>query len=65
MAHFRDLFMFLAPGSDPADRMVRESELSHTTIVPVPDVETAVRVAAGMVADGGLDLIELYGGCCR
>lgn len=62
MTTFRDLFLYLAPGSDPADRVVWTSELSRTAIVPVPDVAAAVAVAAELVAGDGLDLIELYGG---
>jgi hypothetical protein len=62
MAHFNEAFIFLAEGSDPAERTVRENELTHTEIVPVPDAETAATIAAEMHADRGLDLVELYGG---
>jgi hypothetical protein len=62
MAHFNEAFIFLAEGSDPAERTVRENELTHTEIVPVPDAEAAAAIAAEMHADRGLDLVELYGG---
>jgi hypothetical protein len=62
MAHFNEAFIFLAEGADPAERTVRETEFTHSEIVPVPDAETAATVAAEMHADRGLDLVELYGG---
>jgi hypothetical protein len=62
MAHFNEAFIFMAEGSDPAERTVRENELTHTEIVPVHDAETAAAIAAEMHADRGLDLVELYGG---
>jgi Family of unknown function (DUF6506) len=62
MADFNEAFIFLAEGADPAARTVRETEFTHTEIVPVPDAETAAAIAAEMHADRGLDLVELYGG---
>lgn len=53
---FRNLFLVRA---QDADRVVRSDALSVTTIVPVPDVATAVSVVAEF---GEVDLIELYGG---
>jgi Family of unknown function (DUF6506) len=62
MAQFNEAFIFLAEGVDPAERTVRENDLIHTEIVPVPDAETAAAVAAELHADRRLDLVELYGG---
>jgi hypothetical protein len=59
MAHFHGLLMYLSPGSSPDDRVVRSSDLSYTSIVPVPDLETALEVVRSF---DRLDLIELYGG---
>ncbi|MBK1783510.1 DUF6506 family protein [Prauserella cavernicola] len=56
---FRNLFLVLVAGGDPADRVVREDSLARTVIVPVPTVATAATVAAG---EDEPDLIELYGG---
>jgi hypothetical protein len=61
MTRFHEAFIFLSPGADPARRTVRESELSRTVFVPVPDADAAATVAAELQADG-LDLVELYGG---
>jgi Family of unknown function (DUF6506) len=61
MTQFKEAFIILAEGADPAQRTYRETALSRTALVPVPDVETAASVAAEMQGDG-LDLIELYGG---
>lgn len=59
MTHFHELLMYLAPGSNPADRVVRSGGLSHTSIVPVPDLKTALEVVTSF---DRLDLVELYGG---
>lgn len=59
MAHFRELLIYLAPGADPKDRVEREGAISHTSIVPVPDVETLVSYVKSV---DGVQLIELYGG---
>jgi uncharacterized protein DUF6506 len=59
MAHFRELLVYLAPGADPADAVERPGELSHTSIVPVPDVETLVEYVRSVE---GVQLVELYGG---
>jgi len=56
---FRNLFLVLVTGADPADRVVHADDLSMTTIVPVPSVEAAVFAVAEF---GAVDLIELYGG---
>jgi hypothetical protein len=61
MTQFKEAFIFLAEGLDPADQAYRQTEFSRSTFVPVPDAETAAAVAAEL-HDGGLDLIELYGG---
>jgi hypothetical protein len=61
MTQFKEAFILLAEGADPADRTHRENELTRTALVPVPDADTAAAVAAEL-ADDGLDLIELYGG---
>ncbi|ADB51119.1 DUF6506 family protein [Conexibacter woesei] len=59
---FKAAFLYLAAGADPAvDRVVRDGQIERSTIVAVPDAETAGRVAAELERDG-LDLIELYGG---
>jgi hypothetical protein len=55
---FRNLFLVLAPGTTPADRVEHHDTLSTTLIVPVPDTATAVTVAE----EARYDLIELYGG---
>jgi hypothetical protein len=55
-------FLYLEPGSDPAvDRTERPDEIAPTTIVAVPDVDTAVSVAREF-GESGVRLIELYGG---
>jgi hypothetical protein len=59
MAHFHELLMYLSRGSNPDDRVVRSGDLSYTSIVPVPDLETALEVVRSF---DRLDLIELYGG---
>jgi uncharacterized protein DUF6506 len=56
---FRNLFLVLVAGADPADRVVHADELSETTIVPVPSAPVAASVAASF---GAVHLIELYGG---
>lgn len=57
----RGALISLEPGADPAvDRTVREADDHHTTLVAVPDVETAIRVAQAVVAEGAT-LIELFG----
>jgi hypothetical protein len=56
---FRNLFLVLVSGADPADQVVHADELSETTIVPVPSASAAASVAASF---GAVDLIELYGG---
>ncbi|KGM30059.1 DUF6506 family protein, partial [Inquilinus limosus] len=57
----REALISLEPGADPAaDRSVREAGGHHTTMIAVPDTETAVRIARGLVADG-VTLIELFG----
>ncbi|MEU3272804.1 DUF6506 family protein [Saccharomonospora sp. NPDC006951] len=63
MALLRGLFMYLVPGANPTtQRLVREDELTHITLVPVPSAEAAGAVAAELLASEGIDLIELYGG---
>ena len=62
MDRFHAAFFFLIEGADGADRTVREGELDRSVLVPVPDADTAAAVAAELMAEGGLDLIELYGG---
>jgi Family of unknown function (DUF6506) len=61
MTQFREALIFLAQGRGPADRSHRETALTRTAFVPVPDAETAAAVAAEL-RDDGLDLVELYGG---
>jgi Family of unknown function (DUF6506) len=61
MTQFKEAFIFLADGTDPADRTYRETALTRTAFVPVPDAETAASIAAEL-GDEGLDLVELYGG---
>jgi 6-phosphofructokinase len=61
MTQFKEAVIVLADGADPADRTQRETALTRTAFVPVPDAETAAAVAAEL-ADDGLDLVELYGG---
>jgi Family of unknown function (DUF6506) len=61
VTQFQEAFIFLADGTDPADRTYRQTALSRTALVPVPDAETAAAVAAELHHDG-LDLVELYGG---
>jgi Family of unknown function (DUF6506) len=61
MTQFKETVIVLAEGADPGDRTFRETALTRTAFVPVPDAETAAAVAAEL-ADDGLDLIELYGG---
>jgi Family of unknown function (DUF6506) len=61
MTQFKEALIFLAEGTDPADRTYRETALTRTELVPVPDAETAAAVAAEL-GGAGLDLIELYGG---
>jgi Family of unknown function (DUF6506) len=61
MTQFKEALIFLADGTDPADRTYRETALTRTALVPVPDAETAAAVAAELQHDG-LDLVELYGG---
>jgi hypothetical protein len=56
---FRNLFLVLVPGADPADRVVHADDLSSMTIVPVPSVAAATSVTASF---GEVHLIELYGG---
>lgn len=56
-------FIFLAEGANPAtDRVVTEPGSVRTFFVPVPDEGTAARVAAELVEDEGVELIELYRG---
>lgn len=58
----REALISLEPGADPeVDRTVHEADGHHTTIVAVPDVEVAIRIARGLVAEG-VTLIELFGG---
>jgi Family of unknown function (DUF6506) len=61
MTQFKEAFIVLVEGSDPADRLYRETALTRTALVPVPDAGTAAAVAAEL-RDDGLDLVELYGG---
>jgi 6-phosphofructokinase len=61
MTQFKEALIFRAAGTDPADRTHRETALTRTAVVPVPDAESAAAVAAEL-SDDGLDLIELYGG---
>lgn len=62
MDRFHAAFFFLVEGADGSDRTVREGELERSVLVPVPDSDTAAAVAAQLMAEDGLDLIELYGG---
>jgi Family of unknown function (DUF6506) len=61
VTQFKEAFIFLADGAKPADRSYRQTALSRTALVPVPDAETAAAVAAELHNEG-LDLVELYGG---
>ena len=61
MALFTAAFFFRADGADPTDRIVRDGELDRSILVAVPDGEAAAAVAAEL-QEGGLDLVELYGG---
>lgn len=57
----RGAFISLEPGADPAiDRSVRGGDGHHTTLVAAPDVETAIRIAGELIAEG-VTLIELFG----
>jgi Family of unknown function (DUF6506) len=58
---FNEAFIILADGAERSEPTYRESGLSRTALVPVPDAEQAAAVAAEL-SRGGLDLIELYGG---
>lgn len=50
------------PGANPAvDTVVRDSVHGRTTVIPVPDDDTLVRVAAEQ-AERGVDVIEICGG---
>jgi Family of unknown function (DUF6506) len=61
MTQFKEALIFRAQGTNPADRKHRETALTRTAFVPVPDAETAATVATEL-GDDGLDLIEMYGG---
>lgn len=55
-------YIFEQPGADPAtDRFEIDREGQSTTLVAVPDADTAARVATRLV-DEGVQLIELCGG---
>lgn len=58
---FSAAFLLLAENADLAAGMVRKDERVRTAFVPVSDVDSAVDVAANLLAHG-LDLLELYGG---
>lgn len=56
-------FIFPEDGADPAvDRVVTEPGSVRTIFVPVPDERAAARVAAELVENDGVGLIELYRG---
>lgn len=56
-------FVFLEEGADPAtDRVATEPGAVRTIFVPVPDEDAAARVAAELVENEGVELIELYRG---
>lgn len=58
-----EAFIYVQPGSDPGiDRTVRETEHSRSIFVAVPDAASAPAVAAALVAEDGVRLLELYGG---
>jgi hypothetical protein len=52
MTQFKEALIFLAEGADPADRTYRETALTRTAVVPVPDAETVAAVAAELGDDG-------------
>lgn len=55
-------FIFIEAGADPRqDRFVTAFPPQHTTFVAVPD-DTAAAAVARELTDGGVALIELYGG---
>jgi hypothetical protein len=55
-------FLYTAPGSDPAgDVTVVDNGSCRTVVVGVPDVESAIALAPGLVDDGA-QLVELCGG---
>lgn len=57
----REALISLEPGADPAvDRSMREVDGHHTTLVAVPDTQTAIRIARELVTEG-VTLIELFG----
>lgn len=56
-------FIYIQPGSDPAvDRTVTEDEHARSFFVAVPDAAAAPAVAAQLVEEEGIQLLELYGG---
>lgn len=56
-------YIYVQPGSDPAvDRKVIDSDLDRAFLVAVPEASAAAAVAAELVDDDGVQLIELYGG---
>ncbi|QDH68731.1 DUF6506 family protein [Marilutibacter alkalisoli] len=58
----KEAMIILQPGADPAgDRITRDLPPQHITIVFVPDEASAPKIAATLV-EGGVRLIELYGG---
>ena len=62
-ATVRWAYLFEHPDADPArDRMVLDSGGVRSLIVAVPGTSAAPEVAAGLVRDEGVGLIELCGG---
>jgi len=56
-------FIYLEANADPQrDRVVSEPGSARTLFVPVPDESSAARVAAELVENDGVQLVELYRG---
>jgi hypothetical protein len=61
--HLRSAFLYVHPGADPdVDRTVVDGEHDRAYLVAVPDPAAAPAVAAHLVDDEGVRLLELYGG---
>jgi len=57
-----EAFIILENGSNPIlDRFEKSFHPQHTTFIPVPDENTAAKVAVEL-AEAGFGLLELYGG---
>jgi len=56
-------YIYEHPGADPhADRSVLDRDGQRSLMVPVPDPGQAPAVAARLIDDDGVELIELCGG---